>query len=112
MHIASWARPPTSKKEPHERHYTDILFFATGYATHFIWKDIFLERKRRELRATAAKLVEAATELKQREEDLRHRWQRMVTGMSQLKAEAFGDDPRTWSEADDAFLESWVNADR
>ena len=62
--------------------------------------------------ATAAKLVEAATELKQREEDLRHRWQRMVTGMSQLKAEAFGDDPRTWSEADDDFLESWINADR
>lgn len=22
---------------------TDILFFATGYATHFIWKDLFLE---------------------------------------------------------------------
>ena len=91
---------------------TDVLFLATGYAIHFVWKDTFLEQKRRQLHEVAAELCEEATELKRREDDLRHRWQRMVTDMSQLKAEAFDDDPRTWTESDDAFLESWIDADK
>lgn len=90
----------------------DLLLVLAGYSIHFVWKDLFLERKRKELHAMAAELVEAATELKRREDDLRHRWQRMVEQMSQLKAEAFDDDPRTWSETDDAFLESWINASK
>ena len=91
---------------------TDILFLATGYAIHFVWKDTFLEQKRRQLHDLAEELCEEANELKRREDDLRHRWQRMVEQMSQLKAEAFDDDPRTWSASDDAFLESWIDADK
>ena len=89
----------------------DTLFILLGYSIHFLWKDLFLERKRRTLLAMLDEVQEIAEETKQREADLRRRWQSMVEEMSRIKAEEFDGGSSTWSESDDTFLASWIKAD-
>jgi len=89
----------------------DTLFILLGYSIHFVWKDLFLERKRLHLLEMLDEVQEIAEETKQREANLRRRWQSMVEEMSRIKAEEFDGGSSTWSQSDDTFLASWIKAD-
>lgn len=99
-----------------------MMIFAkiVGYAAWFWFgrcsanwiRNKKLEQKRNELETIAAELLAWSKELAKKDQAIRQKWQMMVDDFSKYDAYANKRDPKTWTEWDDIYLESWKSAER
>lgn len=90
-----------------------FVSFALGRHSFAIWKNSYLEEKRKELIRYHAELLCIERDLEEKDEQIRKKWQAMVSDFSKYQAMAGGfDDTGKWTDMDDIYLNSWGSAEK
>lgn len=88
------------------------FWYEIGRRSQEIAMDKDLEEKRETLIAYRDELVEIAQHLEKKDEEIRHKWQKMVEDFSKYQAAMNPEIASTWTEADDIYLNSWKSAEK
>ena len=86
-------------------------FFYLGRLSVLWWRNKYLDMKVAEAKSYAAQANALLQQTKAKDEEVRRKWQAMVSDISQYQ---FGDMPNKgqWTELDQMYLNSWKSAEK
>lgn len=93
------------------RGFSYICVFYLGRLSYMWWKNKYLDMKLEEAKQYAAQANALLQQTKAKDEEVRKKWQAMVSDISQYQ---FGDMPNKgqWTELDQMYLNSWKSAEK
>lgn len=88
-----------------------VAFFYFGRLSVLWWRNKYLDVKVAEAKQYAAEANELLQQAKLKDAEVRLKWQRMVSDISQYQ---FGDMPNKgqWTDLDQMYLNSWKSAEQ
>lgn len=88
-----------------------VAFFYLGRLSVLWWRNKLLDVKLAQAKQYAAEANELLQQAKLKDAEVRLKWQRMVSDISQYQ---FGDMPNKdhWTDLDQMYLDSWKSAEK
>lgn len=86
--------------------------FLLGRYSYLVMRNQYLERKKAELIAYHARLLQLAEALEKKDATMRKKWQSMVDDVSKYQAMICPDTTGKWTDIDDQYLKSWSSAEK
>ena len=87
-----------------------ICVFYLGRLSYLWWRNKYLDMKIKEAQNYAMKANEILQQAKDKETEVRKKWQRMVSDISQYQFSGLSNKDE-WTDLDQLYLESWKSAE-
>lgn len=88
-----------------------VLCFTAGRHSYIVFRDEYLENKKKELESYHKELLELQQHLRDTDTDIRNKWQNMVVDAANYQF-SMVDTRGKWTDLDDRFLSSWNSAEQ
>ena len=85
--------------------------FYLGRLSVLWWRNKVLDEKLAEAKMYATQANEILQQAKAKDEEVRQKWQRMVSDISQYQF-GFMENKSEWTDLDQMYLNSWKSAER
>lgn len=85
--------------------------FYLGRLSFMVWKNIYLEEKRKALHQTAIDILEYGEDLRKREDAVRQKYKELLNLAAEVRTAAEGETSE-WDGFDDELMRQWINADK
>lgn len=87
-----------------------ICVFYLGRLSYMWWRNKYLDMKIEEAKNYAMKANDLLQQAKEKETEVRKKWQRMVSDISQYQFSGLSNKDE-WTDLDQLYLESWRSAE-
>lgn len=87
-----------------------ICVFYLGRLSYMWWRNKYLDMKIEEAKNYAMKANDLLQQAKDKETEVRKKWQRMVSDISQYQFSGLSNKDE-WTDLDQLYLESWKSAE-
>ena len=87
-----------------------ICVFYLGRLSYMWWRNKYLDMKIEEAKNYAMKANDLLQQAKDKEMEVRKKWQRMVSDISQYQFSGLSNKDE-WTDLDQLYLESWKSAE-
>lgn len=85
--------------------------FYLGRLSFMVWKNMYLEDKRKALHQNAVDILEYGEDLRKREEAVRQKYKELLNLAAEVRATVEGETSK-WDGFDDELMRQWINADK